>query len=132
MYESHLRESESHTERLVWVLPAQCAARLGVNGWLCARADAQYPQAPDETERPGQRKRSLPMAKHLFLRDGLVLLKTSTHCGMPIFLKDNHRLESRMHEICPSGSEGGGASALPTLSSLERAVPLGYGMIGRS
>src|SRR6202035_2461445 len=107
MYESHLRGSESDTERLVWVLPAQCAARLGVNGWLCARAVAQYPQAPDETERPGQRKRSLPMAKYLLHRGGLVLLKTSTLCGMPIFLKVNHQLESRMQEICQSGSEGG-------------------------
>src|ERR1700726_2684990 len=107
MYESHLRESESHTERLVWVLPAQCAARLRVHRWLCARAVAQYPQAPDETKRPGQRKRSLPMAKYLLLRGGLVLLKTSTHCGMPIFLKVNHQLESRVQEICQSGSEGG-------------------------
>src|ERR1700722_11750209 len=87
MYESHLRGSESDTERLVWVLPAQCAARLRVNGWLCARAVAQYPQAPDETKRPGKRKRSLLMAKYLLLRGGLVLLKTSTHCGMPIFSK---------------------------------------------
>src|SRR5271165_1521999 len=87
MYESHLRGSESHTERLVWVLPAQCAARFRVHRWLCARAVAQHPQAPDETERPGQRKRSLPMAKYLLLRGGLVLLKTGTHCGMPIFLK---------------------------------------------
>jgi len=47
------------------------------------------------------------MAKYLLLRGGLVLLKTSTYCGMPIFLKGNHRLESRMHEICLSGSEGG-------------------------
>src|SRR6202035_3510232 len=75
--------------------------------WLCARAVAQYPQAPDETERPGQRKRSLPMAKYLLHRGGLVLLKTSTLCGMPIFLKVNHQLESRMQEICQSGSEGG-------------------------
>ena len=64
--------------------------------WLCARAVAQYPQVPDETKRPGQRKRSLPMAKYLLLRGGLVLLKTSTHCGMPIFLKVNHQLESRI------------------------------------
>jgi hypothetical protein len=39
-------------------------------------------------------------------------------------LKVNHQLESRMQEICQSGSEGG---AKPTLflplSSLERAVP---------
>src|SRR6202030_309988 len=107
MYESHLRGSESDTERLVWVLPAQCAARLRVNGWLCARAVAQYPQAPDETKRPGQRKRSLPMAKYLLLRGGLVLLKTCTQCGMPIFLKVTHQLESRVQEICQSGSEGG-------------------------
>jgi len=26
---------------------------------------------------------------------------------MPIFLKANHQLESRMREICQSGSEGG-------------------------
>src|SRR5215469_6243938 len=35
------------------------------------------------------------------------LLRTSAHCGMPIFLKVNHQLESRMPEIGPSGSEGG-------------------------
>src|SRR6202162_672252 len=100
MYESHLRGSESDTERLVWVLPAQCAARLRDRRWLCARAVAQYPQAPDETERPSQRKRSLPLAKYLLLRGGLVLLKTSAHCGMPIFLKVNHQPESRMQENC--------------------------------
>ena len=33
---------------------------------------------------------------------------------MPIFLKVNHQLESRIQEIWQSGSEGGGASALPT------------------
>ena len=33
---------------------------------------------------------------------------------MPIFLKVNHQLESRTQEIWQSGSEGGGASALPT------------------
>src|SRR5580693_963292 len=113
MYESHMRGSESHTERLVCVLPAQCAARPRVHRWLCARAVAQYPQAPEEAKRLGQRKRSLPMAKYLLLRGGLVLLKTSTHCGMPIFLKVNHQLESRIQEIWPSGSEGG---AKPTLS----------------
>src|SRR6266446_3562438 len=47
------------------------------------------------------------MAKYLLLRGWLVLLKTSIHCGLPIFLKVNHRLESRMQEICQSGSEGG-------------------------
>src|ERR1700722_6320585 len=113
MYESHLRGSESDTERLVWVLPAQCAARLRVNGWLCARAVAQYPQVPNETKRLGQRQRSLPVAKYLLLRGGLVLLKTSTPCGMPIFLKVNRQLESRIQEIWQSGSEGG---AKPTLS----------------
>src|ERR1700734_993837 len=107
MYESHLRGSESDTKRLVWVLPAQCAARLRVHRWLCARAVAQHPQAPAETKRQGQKKRKLPMANYLLLRGGLVLLKTSTHCGMPIFLKVNHQLESRIQEIWPSGSEGG-------------------------
>src|SRR5271166_1425059 len=53
------------------------------------------------------------MAKYVLLCGGLVLLKTSTHCGMPIFLKVNHQLESRIQEIWQSGSEGG---AKPTLS----------------
>src|ERR1700692_1773177 len=47
------------------------------------------------------------MAKYLLLRGWLVFLKTSVHCGMPIFLKVNHQLESRMQENCQSGSEGG-------------------------
>ncbi|MEY2603912.1 MAG: hypothetical protein QOH31_1701 [Verrucomicrobiota bacterium] len=47
------------------------------------------------------------MAKYLLLRGWLVFLKTSVHCGLPIFLKVNHQLESRMQEICQSGSEGG-------------------------
>src|ERR1700704_2514685 len=47
------------------------------------------------------------MAKYLLLRGWLVFLKTSIRCGLPIFLKDNHPLESRMQEICQSGSEGG-------------------------
>src|ERR1700757_1582081 len=47
------------------------------------------------------------MAKYLLLRGWLVFLKTSARCGLPIFLKVKHRLESRMQEICQSGSEGG-------------------------
>src|SRR5258708_33180116 len=47
------------------------------------------------------------MAKYLLLRGWLVFLKTSVRCGLPIFLKVNHQLESRMQEICQSGSEGG-------------------------
>src|SRR5260370_26619508 len=47
------------------------------------------------------------MAKYLLLCSWLVILKTSSRCGLPIFLKVNHRLESRMQEICQSGSEGG-------------------------
>jgi hypothetical protein len=45
------------------------------------------------------------MAKYLLLRGGLVLLKTSTL--RPADLKVNHQLESRVQEICQSGSEGG-------------------------
>ena len=68
------------------------------------------------------------MAKYLLLRDGLVLLKTSTHCGMPIFLKVNHQLESRMQEICQSGSEGGAKSYfVPTPIEGERLRPGGDG-----
>src|SRR6266436_3213167 len=47
------------------------------------------------------------MAKYLLLCSWLAILKTSSRCGLPIFLKVNHRLESRMQEICQSGSEGG-------------------------
>ena len=41
---------------------------------------------------------------------------------MPIFLKANHQLESRMREICQSGSEGGARylASLP-LSVLDQA-----------
>src|ERR1700751_5582329 len=49
----------------------------------------------------------MPMAQYLLLRVWLVLLTTSVRCGLPIFLKVNHQLESRMQEICQSGSEGG-------------------------
>src|SRR6202035_3700106 len=91
--------------------------------WLCARAVAQYPQAPEEEKRPGQRKRSLPMAKYLLLRGGLVLLKTSTHCGTPIFLKANHQLESRMQEICQSGSEGGAKTKFVPTPILAQGLP---------
>src|SRR6266436_3492737 len=49
----------------------------------------------------------MPMAKYLLHRGWLVLLKTSAGRGLPIFLKVNHQLESRMQEICQSGSEGG-------------------------
>src|SRR5260370_16431146 len=55
------------------------------------------------------------MAKYLLLRGWLVFLKTSVHCGLPIFLKVNHQLESRMQENCQSGSEGGAKlSFVPT------------------
>src|SRR5258705_2716598 len=64
------------------------------------------------------------MAKFLLLRGGLVLMKTSTHCGMPIFLKVNHQLESRMQEICQSGSEGGAKPTfVPTPISNAWACP---------
>src|SRR5215469_874531 len=50
------------------------------------------------------------------------LLRTSAHCGMPIFLKVNHQLESRMPEIGPSGSEGGAKiSFAPTPIVRERS-----------
>jgi hypothetical protein len=40
---------------------------------------------------------------------------------MPIFLKDNHQLESRMQEICQSGSEGGvKRTFVPTPIGLKR------------
>jgi hypothetical protein len=70
------------------------------------------------------------MAKYLLLRGGLVLLKTSAHCGTPIFLKANHQLESRMHEICQSGSVGGAKPTLSLpLSPPQKSRPAGYGVI---
>src|SRR5215813_12132521 len=46
---------------------------------------------------------------------------------MPIFLKVNHQLESRMPEIGPSGSEGGAKiSFVPTpMRKKKRSVPEG-------
>ena len=52
---------------------------------------------------------------------------------MPIFLKVNHQLESRMQEICQSGSEGGAkAYFVPTPIVPRKNRPVGYGMIGRN
>ena len=52
------------------------------------------------------------MAKCLLHRGGLVLLKTSACCGLPIFLKANYQLESRVPEIGLLGSEGGATSSV--------------------
>src|SRR5260221_14527830 len=63
------------------------------------------------------------MAKYLLLRGWLVFLKTSVHCGLPIFLKVNHQLESRMQEICQSGSEGGAKlTFVPTPMDIEQVI----------
>src|ERR1700719_1114705 len=70
------------------------------------------------------------MAKYLLLRGWLVFLKTSVHCGLPIFLKVNHQLESRMQEICQSGSEGGAKPTfVPTPIATQKCRPVGYGAI---
>src|SRR5271165_4294375 len=62
------------------------------------------------------------MAKCLLRRGGLVLLKTSACCGLPIFLKANHQLESRVPEIGLLGSEGGATSSVvPTPIVLAKA-----------
>ena len=51
---------------------------------------------------------------------------------MPIFLKVNHQLESRMQENCQSGSEGGAKPTfVPTPIVPRKNRPVGYGMIGR-
>jgi hypothetical protein len=55
------------------------------------------------------------------------LLKTSASCGLPILLKANHQLESRVPEMGLLGSEGGATSSVvPTLSA-----PFGYRAAGR-
>jgi hypothetical protein len=49
---------------------------------------------------------------------------------MPIFLKANHQLESRMQEICQSGSEGGAKPTfVPTPIVTAKSRPVGYGVI---
>jgi hypothetical protein len=51
---------------------------------------------------------------------------------MPIFLKVNHQLESRMRENRKSGSEGGANPGLSLpLSSPRKNRPVGHGMVGR-
>src|SRR5208337_219021 len=65
-----------------------------------------------EKERTRTWNRSSTMAKCLLRRGGLVLLKTSACCGLPIFLKANHQLESRVPEIGLLGSEGGATSSV--------------------
>jgi len=73
----------------------------------------------------------ITLAKCLLQRGGLVLLKTSACCGLPIFLKANHQLESRVPEIGLLGSEGGATSSVvPTPISPERirtSGPVGRG-----
>ena len=49
---------------------------------------------------------------------------------MPIFLKVNHQLESRVQEICQSGSEGGARPTfVPTPIANPKSRPVGYCMI---
>ena len=49
---------------------------------------------------------------------------------MPIFLKVNHQLESRVQEICQSGSEGGARPTfVPTPIANPKSRPVEYGMI---
>ena len=59
------------------------------------------------------------LAKYLLHRDGRVLLKTSVHYGLPILLKVNHQLESRMPEIGLFGSGGGPSLTDVPTSSLD-------------
>jgi hypothetical protein len=42
---------------------------------------------------------------------------------LPIFLKVNHRLESRMQEICQSGSEGGAKRTFVPTPILAQCLP---------
>ena len=49
---------------------------------------------------------------------------------MPIFLKVNHQLESRIQEIWQSGSEGGAKPTfVPTPIATQKNRPVGYGVI---
>ena len=84
--------------------------------------DRPWPFGPESTQQ--WRPQPMPMrpsaqhevmilpSKCLLDGDALALLKTSASYGLPIFLKANHQLESRMHEICQSGSVGGAKSTL--------------------
>src|SRR5208337_4862525 len=70
------------------------------------------------------------MAKCLLRRGGLVLLKTSACCGLPIFLKANHQLESRVPEIGLLGSEGGATLSVVPTPIILWTPPYGYGGCG--
>jgi hypothetical protein len=59
---------------------------------------------------------------------GPIRNSTTARCGLPIFLKVNHRLESRMQEICQSGSEGGAKHTFV----LTPFSPQGFNPIGAS
>ena len=80
--------------RWAWVEPTIWTERMlatletGIEG---GKGGYAVSSGAGEAKGMGQRKRSLPMAKYLLLRGGLVLLKTSARCGT-IFLKANYQL----------------------------------------
>ena len=82
-----LRGSEPDLARMVWVLQAQQSKCLWERRRLRARTTAQHPEKAKQKERARTRKRSSALAKCLLHHHGLVLLKTSSRRGLPIFLK---------------------------------------------
>src|SRR5262252_5973692 len=102
-----LRGSEPDLARMVWVLQAQQSKCLWERRRLRARTTAQHPEKAKQKERARTRKRSSALAKCLLHHNGLVHLKTSTRCGMSIFLKvtTNWRAGCKK-SACPVRREG--------------------------
>src|ERR1700756_1518439 len=92
---------------MVWVLQAQQSKCLWERRRLRARPTAQHPEKAKQEERARTRKRSSALAKRLLHHNGLVHLKTSTRCGMSIFLKVTTNWRAGCKKVaCPVRREG--------------------------
>jgi hypothetical protein len=100
--------------------PAEFAQVGSSNTWIRA-ITIEFSEASDRLKQVFNDVARSVRAKCLLLRNGLVLLKTSIPCGLPIFLKVNHQLESRVRltvrrrplvSICPPPQDAGGAQIL--------------------
>src|SRR6201981_2987620 len=92
---------------MVWVLQAQQSKCLWERRRLRARPTAQHPEKAKQEERARTRKRSSALAKRLLHHNGLVHLKTSTRCGMSIFLKVTTNWRAGCKKFaCPVRREG--------------------------
>ena len=107
--DGEIRARWAWVETVVWTERMLATLETGIEGgkWFRLIDKVWSPKKRTRTW-----NRSSTMAKCLLHRGGLVLLKTSACCGLPIFLKANHQLESRVPEIGLLGSEGGATSSV--------------------